>query len=281
MRRLTELYQLVTEGIFEVPKHVYQAIIDDLIRTNRDYQRQKSYGPLNQPTNFPAVFYDLDLRGTSHEYLQYLEPQVKVRYTTDDSIAKDANYCDFDWKLKKYAMPDHGVISLNLNKPVESHFKTSIEHEVLHYIQDLIKLHQEIKKTGKEKKDIVWPDVESIEGGQVKRKIVPTVKGDKLGRKRHHQKYYEFMTNLNTFIRSMVDSYNKWLKRLDRQDTSIQRKKYFKMVVSGSMTFPYSHILKRVKKSTSPGLYNEYLKKTYDYFVGKKIDEETENKEEN
>lgn len=170
----------------------------------------------------PPERFKLDLAGTNYDFLQYLDPTVQVELkgsipgTSGDYVLLSPNL-------------NHWIGSIRLSlSDFESVNRWTIEHEVLHYLQDLFQKHARRlpyrkRPADKRKYRTIEKDSSVTIGGLpnmplvkriMKNKGIKRLRGDK--RTKHEHRPIEYYTNLNSVIRGLQHVYiNAGLRRIE------------------------------------------------------------------
>jgi hypothetical protein len=118
-------------GLFSFPMHVFKDIRDHV--ANAYYKIAEEDPSKITKAGFPAKIFDLDFSGTKWEYLNELNPKTKISF--------------FRAKGEASEMLEYGngqlEVSFNLYEPLSMMFASTIEHELLHILQTLIKHYRE------------------------------------------------------------------------------------------------------------------------------------------
>jgi hypothetical protein len=154
-------------------------------------------------TKIEAKLIPLDLSGSKYDFLQYLNPYVEI--TVKGTLENAAGiYYGTTERLGNHITGESGRkigrISLSFYNYEHVNYGT-IEHEVLHFIQDLIKLHVKSRN----KKNPAYgglPPMPLVKKLMKDREI--DLHGNKKERRtKHEYRPIEFYTNLNSLIRSL------------------------------------------------------------------------------
>lgn len=189
------LYNEAFELPFDTIKDIYEYYLDGY----------KQY--LKAPrTKIPVRYFDLDLKGTNYEFLSHLNPRVRVQLV--GSIPGYPAYYN------------NGNIALSFSDFSYITY-SAVEHEVLHYLQDLIKWHAH-SKIPKGVEGISWrkkrkrksPTIGGLPRLPLVKRIMKS-KGINVDgyvtnkRTKHEHRPIEYYTNLNSLIRSLQYQYIK------------------------------------------------------------------------
>lgn len=154
-------------------------------------------------TKIPPKLIPLDLSGSKYDFLQYLNPHVEI-YLKGSLLNAAGIYHGISQNHLIAGEPNAKIGKISLSFYNHEHVSYStIEHEVLHFIQDLIKHHSD-KNNSKKKKTTYGglPPMPIVKGLMKDRQI--DVKGNKKERRtKHEYRPIEFYTNLNSLIRSL------------------------------------------------------------------------------
>ena len=200
---------LISEGLFEIPFKSLEKIHQYFLDGYRKY--------IDKPrTKFPPINFKLDLRGTKYEFLQYLNPSVDI--LLKPSVPNASGIYNGMKEENK------GSISLSLTNSIAT-VQAILEHEVLHYLQDLIAYHakQQNKKLKWPKGDLTKRQREKstkrrmpLLGGLPRTSLVKRLmkeKGfdieghQKDRRTKHEHRPVEYYTNLNSLIKTVKHGY--------------------------------------------------------------------------
>ncbi len=260
-------YTLLKEA-FQVPYNVIQPILDYY------YESYKNFLKIGRekvtPKLFPEKNFKLDFSGTRYEFLNELKPNVNVYFLNNKHIGSTAYFWELDKnKVNTFDKTNTGNIYINFAARFEPMYYGTIEHEVLHYLQYLIKKYKKIKK----KKEDDY-------GGLPSKKIIPsgmTTRG-KVKEKRTHHEYrpIEYYTNLMSAIRSLERTYEReMLKEPATYEKSIKDKKSKKEFLEYTLkavrqnkggTTDFYRVLSKIR-NFSPEIYKKYLQIIYKVFV--------------
>ena len=173
---------LLNEGFPAVPEKILRPIKDYYIEIwKRNYLQ--NIRRITE-TNTPHKTFKIDFTGTTFERLNKLKPEVTVILTSGSEA-----WCDPEIKKGK------GKIKLGLKKPAASLYHT-VEHEMFHYVQFLIKDY-----------NLRYKNQKSEIGGLPSRKIMPPDK-DVHGRGKHRRVAHflrpiEYYPDLLTAVREL------------------------------------------------------------------------------
>lgn len=127
---------IINEGAMGLSYKVYKKIVDFFIYAKTEYE-------INPKKDIPARVIPLDFEGTRYDFLQRFNPilSVKVRNTARLPEANGAEGVYMN-------QPEHTRLTregffgeIILAAKAESNIASTIEHEVLHFVQDLIRRH--------------------------------------------------------------------------------------------------------------------------------------------
>jgi len=114
---------VLEEGIFSIPKPVFQDIIDYYAQMYEKFKVEKI--KRITPDKFPPKTFEIDLTGTKFEFLNEMRPKVEIHFSSERSYFEPQFVGSF------------GKINLNMTDRYESMVYATIEHEILHFIQYL------------------------------------------------------------------------------------------------------------------------------------------------
>lgn len=189
---------------FELPFQNIQKIYEYYAEGYKQYLKSPR-------TKIPPKLFNLDLSGSKYEFLQYLNPHVEI-YVKGSLENAAGIYHGISQNHLIAGVPDAkiGKISLSFSNYEHVNYST-IEHEVLHFIQDLIKEHSKHKdvvmgdlRRGKRKKPAPGglPPMSLVKRLMKDREI--DVDGNKKEKRtKHEYRPIEYYTNLNSLIRSL------------------------------------------------------------------------------
>lgn len=248
MLSFQNVYNLIQEGLFEIPRSSFQEIFDYVLDI---YKKTKFKNVKIKPKMFR-----LNLENTKYKFLSsYYDPRIKVFFFKNKNKPNGYYYL-YDEEYKTTTV--YGCIYLNLYTPLESTLLTTIEHEILHYIQDLLKEYK-LEKTGNFEKGGMTPKKYSSETKNRNKYV------------KHALKSTEHYTNLNSIIRELQNQYQTSLDIKKIPDSLENRKGFFvrrleNIQTDNKGTSRFSKIL-NILKSHHPKLYSLYLKIIYKAFV--------------
>lgn len=183
------------------------------IRKIYEYYSESYKKYLKAPrTKIEPKLIPLDLSGSKYDFLQYLNPHVEIHVKGSLPAAAGIYHGIFNsgWPELHGSNAKIGKISLSFYNYEHVSYST-IEHEVLHFIQDLIKKHVEqgelhLSKYNSPKKK--QPTYGGLPPMPLVKKLMKDkeidIKGNKKERRtKHEYRPIEFYTNLNSLIRSL------------------------------------------------------------------------------
>lgn len=135
MKYFTLVESLLLEGYFYVPKSAYKELYDYAMEMYRKYNL--SITKRVTDASYPPKVFDLKLKGTQWEFLQYIIGPVKVSFTSGGNNSF--------YRHRFGAIPSDIVLNLSHNSTKPHLFIDTIEHEVLHHIQFTLILHKKYK----------------------------------------------------------------------------------------------------------------------------------------
>lgn len=267
-----ERLYLLMEGVFSLPRHVFQPIVDYY---NDAYKQVVKTG-IKRITmkTFPPKLFPIDLTGTHYDFLQKhfgegnLAVWVYVNLDRVKSQFSQYNQNGFD----TFNSSRIGNITLDFNDVVRANYDV-IEHEMMHYIQYLI------RKYKKEKYNQTDPTM----GGLPPKHLLPKdinirgYKHDSLGKSKqkrvnHTNRPIEYYTDLLSAVRQIQYEYK------NHQSRGLSKKDFFENVIktaNGEVIGGYASyaplvegVFKALKKINGE-LYQRALKIAYDAFVNK------------
>lgn len=195
---------LYTES-FELPFSNIQKIYEYYAESYKKYLKAPR-------TKIEPKLIPLDLSGSKYDFLQYLNPHVEIHVKGSLPAAAGIYHGIFTsgWPELHGSNAKIGKISLSFYNYEHVSYST-IEHEVLHFIQDLIKKHVEqgelhLSKYNSPKKK--QPTYGGLPPMPLVKKLMKDkeidIKGNKKERRtKHEYRPIEFYTNLNSLIRSL------------------------------------------------------------------------------
>jgi len=265
---LSHKYSMLKEGVFAVPRHVWSDVFDFVLESiktikseNKNFYRRSTIKPQT---------FDLDFSGTSFERLNVMKPKIKVFILNKPKDYNSAYFWSFDQDLKENTIDDHGNIYINAAGPAERILVLNVEHELLHYVQYLIREYRE---------DNNLVNSDHNMGGMPPQKKIPKdislsgykKSGKKTKRVKHHTRPIEYYTNLNTILRDTQYKYFTALKIHRKEDNTENRKAFFVNTLKRSNERSDKNsrtirVLGDIKQFDSK-LYQLYLKLLYKGFV--------------
>lgn len=259
-------YTLLKEA-FQLPYSVIQPILDYYYESFKKFL--KAGREKVTPKLFPEKNFELDFSGTRYEFLNTMKPNVNVYFFFNKHSGTSAYFWEYDKnKVNTFDKTNTGNIYINLTSKFETMYYGTIEHEVLHYVQYLIKKYKKLKKRQDEY------------GGLPSKKIIPSgmnTRGKIKERRTHHEyRPIEYYTNLMSAIRSLELAYEREMHKdpttYDQNIKNKDSKKEFlnyvlKAVREGKAgSREYSQLLEKIKKY-SPEIFKKYLQIIYKVFV--------------
>ena len=259
-------YILLREA-FQLPYSVIQPILDYYYESFKKFL--KAGREKVTPKFFPEKNFELDFSGTPYEFLNDMKPNVNVYFLHNRNIDTSAYFWEYDKnKINTFDKTNTGNIYINLTSRFETMYYGTIEHEVLHYVQYLIKKYKKLKKRQDEY------------GGLPSKKLIPSgmsTRG-KVKEKRTHHEYrpIEYYTNLMSAIRSLELAYEREMLKdptsykKDIKDKNIKRD-FLNFILKAirenkSGNAEYFRLLSKIKNFSSK-LYKKYLQIIYKVFV--------------
>ena len=272
------------EGMFQIPESVWKNILDYYSDIHQLYEVGQKEKALKSTKQF-----NLDFSGTRFDSLNKMKPTITVAFTDEK---KDSRY-ESDKDFSK----NNGFIYLSLTDPFTRIATYTIEHEVAHFVQDLI------NKKRLRAKGVLYanPNYKELMGGLPTKGLIPShvtktgyLKDEKHKDKRveHEQTPEEYYPNLITFVRQLQRAYLRYIKgSSELMDNPVEKKNFFMDV--------YNNGIKRNKdeyetddkvkidtakiaktKQVSDKLYLKMLSIAYDAFVNHDIASSVKNLEQ-
>jgi len=253
---------------FQVPYNVMQPILDYYYES---YKKLLEMGREKITTRlFPEKNFKLDFTGTRFEFLNKMQPNVNIYFVNRDNYGYCGLFSSYDKnKINTMDRTNTGNITINFACKFDDMYYGTIEHEVLHYIQYMIKKYKKLEK--KRDKDY---------GGLPSKRLIPSgmdTRGTKKRRRTHHEyRPIEYYTNLLSAIRSIELTYEREMRKdpstYEKYIGDKEHKKEF-----------LNHVLKAVRlnkggssdhyrtlskiRGFSKELYQKYLQIIYKVFV--------------
>jgi len=277
IKTFNDLVDLIVlqEGYFHVPKKVYQHIIDDYFEVLKRVKSKKT--KRMRIESFPAKVYELDFSGTNFEFLNHLDPNdelfnispdwtpsIMVRYTKSGGSSYTSDYQD--WGGNREKNREHMVyIQIDLSDKIRKVVDT-IEHEISHYVQDLIKIRKKLSNIGG------LPPKEIIDN---RYDIDGYLKGGKgISRTRHSHRPTEYYPDLLSSIRQMEYAFSRYYPeyRYDWKKPTKwekEKKQFFLNVINDKIDVPIATPVFKDFKKISKEFYNHIVIVGYDAFVNK------------
>lgn len=249
---------------FELPFKVYQDIFDYAFESNKK-RREKPRTKI-EPRKF-----NLDLSGTPYEFLNVFHPSIKVEMSPLSQLGSPGVY--YHGKLEKHGTgAKFPIITGNMgiafmDDNIGNLFFV-IEHELLHFLQDLIQQYSSIKKIYGFSRTPSYRTKTEI-GGLPPMPLVKKIKKDReidvAGTKNtkrtvHALRPTEYYTNLNSIIKVIQAWYLNNTKNPDLQKAAADveaKKEYFKNKILSDDN-QVKDMLDRIK-NLDEDLYKIYL----------------------
>lgn len=129
----------LVEGYFHLPHDVIKPVIDVYIENYKKFKINKVKRVTDK--SFPNIQIPIDFKNSNFKFLNELNPYIVIKFTKDNSafLGFNSTY----GKLKNNPV-SVGVIELSLYRGPREIYDV-IEHELLHFVQELIKKYKEIK----------------------------------------------------------------------------------------------------------------------------------------
>ena len=257
---------IIEEGFFHVPENILKPIKDFYIENYKQYL-DNGGGKISRRL-YPPKEFKLDFSGTKFEFLNVGDPSITVYLTSRGSYFHEYNHNKED-TMQEF---NHGNIYLQLNTNIFRRMLSDIiEHEVMHYIQSLMKsLHSEYG-SGFPNKRLWRKDVDAngfSTGGTGRTRVS------------HTQRPIEYYTDLLTAIRELFHDYHNKIKNSPHYDilkNNAKAKQYFFSDFINAVNDPeyseevYNKTLTidtfRELKKVSSEFYKKILTITYNAFV--------------
>jgi hypothetical protein len=230
---------ILCEGYFHIPESILEPIKNDFIDVikYKDDELEKNY--------------KLDFSDTNYDFLNELEPQpsVDVRFTKGKGKRKGSFHVTDSFKLAK----NNALIQIDFSedKP-ERILSDVIEHELLHFVQRLIKKYNEDKNGN------------GSLGGLPSKRLLRGLETDKNKISVHTHKPSEMYPNLLSAIRDLETMFN-------REGKDISKKQFFlnflKAVKDKKPIGKIAYDVFSDIQDLSKELYRDFVKKAYVAFV--------------
>lgn len=205
------------EGLMAIPNENFSDIIQFITDAYKKFKLvNKDYIKKNKIA--PKIF-NLNLTGTKYEFLNEYNPKVKVFVKYKPSLANNGYFWEYDEELKDNTIDDHGNIYINVANPINKILITTLEHELLHYIQKLL--------TRKTKKEIDYAGLPSTYRKGNLDSMGYRKDGSSKKRVSHFKRPNEFFPNLLSALRTLQSKYYTVLDVKNQEDTEKNRKRYF------------------------------------------------------
>lgn len=270
-----KLYSLVTEGVFELPQYVFKDILDYF---NRMAKAAKESGAKRiTEKSFPIRNFPINLKGTNYEFLiGALAPYTKGKgLTLNVSLTMNPDQVFYhNWhvstKKNTFAEDLTGNIQLCLTHVQSTNFHV-LEHEVLHYIQELLKKYKQV--SGYKDQEIgglpsfgVLPMDRDVDGYLKKD---ASARRTRFRRVNHSNRPTEYYTDLLSALRELQITYES-----ERRVHGTGKKEFFEMFLSdikrnksvGDVSPMATSVFKSIRNSNYE-LYKVLLKKIYSSFM--------------
>lgn len=263
---------IIEEGFFHVPENVLKPIKDFYIENYKKYL-ENGKGKISRRL-YPSKEFKLDFSGTRFEFLNFRNPSITVYLTSKGSYFHEYNH-DKEDTMEAF---NHGNIYLQLNTDIFRRILSDIiEHEVMHYIQSLMKnLHNEYGSGFPNKK--LWRkniDAQGFSTG-----------GSGRTRVSHTQRPIEYYPDLLTAIRTLFSDYHKLVSVYPNYDKLINdtknKSEFFSAFLyavnnpdykTNDRTSYFNKLLTvdtfRDFKKISPEFYKKIIKISYDAFINR------------
>lgn len=234
---------ILSEGYFHVPEKVMLEIKKDFADIVR-YKEDEA----------PVKNYKLDFSDTNYDFLNELEPQpsVDIKFTKGRGRIKGSFHITSESRLKK----NNALIQIDFSTdPPERILSDVIEHEVLHFVQRLIKKYTEDKK-----------GYGSL-GGMPSKKLLKGLEKDKKKISIHSHIPTEIYPDLLSSIRELQSIFN----RENKNGSEKEKKQFFlnflKAVKDKKRIGKIAYDVFSDIQDLSKELYRDFVKKAYVAFV--------------
>jgi hypothetical protein len=270
---------VLLEGYFHVPQKVYRHIIRDYYDILRVVKSQNIKRMRRE--SFPVKVYELDFSGTNFEFLNHLDPNdelfnispdwtpsIKVRYTSSGGSWYTSDYRTFGEDRggnREKNRGNMGYIQIDLSNGNVRQVVDIIEHEILHYVQNLIKRRKKLSDVGGLPPKEIMDDRYDTSGYR---------KGsEEMRRAKHSHRPIEYYPDLLSSIRQMEYTFSRYHPEYQYDSKKPtkwekEKKQFFLGVLNG---FPVNIATKTFNefKKISKEFYNHMVKVGYDAFVNK------------
>lgn len=271
------LKDLLNEAYFNIPRKVYQPVLNAFFAAYEKYRMEDVKRVTSK--NFPEEEYTLDFSGTRFEFLDKLEPKPRIRVNyLSKNTGGGAYYIRDDLNILRN---NSGTIYLNLGNALKQAVST-VEHEVSHFVQDLIRKVKYLKKK-EYGYDVRFSDIEI--GGVPSRRIMPggvdthgyKDGGARVRRVKHGHRPVEYYPDLLSAVRALESQYYEKIKndpdyeKLKNSESS--RKSFFVSdFLRSNNTRSLAVYVFNQFKEVSDVFYRKMLALAYDAFVNKRGD---------
>lgn len=231
---LLEYYRVPPKVLEPLKKYYMEAIRK--VKANNIQRITKS--------SFPIKKFKLDFTGTQYEFLNSIDTHIQIKLSSNDG----------------YYEPSGKIIVLPVSGDSGLNYHAILEHELLHFIQTLIKEYRAKNDKFHKKGSGIGGLVGKKAMGDISDRVDVQgyVKGSSYNKRTTHaHRPIEHLPNLNTLTRRMELFYS-------RLDNKTSKKEFFwKHLRSDSFTIK----MLRDVKNQSLKLYNHYLKTLFNAFV--------------
>ncbi len=126
--------QYIAEAL-QVPRHVFKEIEDYIIDSYRKEHKNDDYNDQTDTSEAPLDIkkFSIDFTGTRWEFLNYLKPSLVVEI-------HDSGRCRY--RSQETIKQGIGLIFININDDIKKILYSIIEHELGHFLQDLVVVHK-------------------------------------------------------------------------------------------------------------------------------------------
>jgi hypothetical protein len=229
---------VLTESYIKVPPQLLADVKEWYVEEQKKYlANPRAYRPAHR-------LFSADFTGTKYEFLNAMFPSVRV---TTNTAGKNY-FIEYHDNINTIKLRGLGHITLNVKTAGVGASVSTIEHELIHFVQFLLRARYIAK------------GLKGIDAGRMKHS-----KGDFEGnvnfrRTVHSLRPVEMIPNFITLLRSLQYKY-------ERRALDEDKKTFFKRFLAEPSIIPhYSHIVTRLKRK-EPQIYRRYLQLLYRYFV--------------
>jgi len=226
----SDYFYILEESLFTLPSALWKDIEEYYKSVYKLYKSGLEKKALNSEEIFPINF-----GGTEFSFLNDLDPTIKVKFvdhTGSKLLPVDAN--------------NRSTLLINLKDPYPKTTGHVIEHEIIHFIQELIQSKRKNEKgiSDEEPQREIDRLIKSKElvGGLPSKSLYPKditkagyMSGDKIKKIDHHKRPVEYYPNVVSFMRQLQNAYRKHLKANDIPDSTRERENFFQEVYQNAI----------------------------------------------